>query len=168
MITPSYVQTMAKYNAWQNQNLIAAASILSDEDRRQDRSAFFGSIFGTFNHILWADMLWMARFQNAEQPTDLPIDQSSKTSCDWPSFLTARAMMDEHINAWAQNLTDQDLEGSLTWRSGVSRQDMTRPLNLLVMHLFNHQTHHRGQIHTMLCQAGAKPGATDLPWMDLS
>ena len=61
MITPGYVQRMARYNRWQNENLYGAADELSDEARRMDRSSFFKSIHATLSHILWADQIWMSR-----------------------------------------------------------------------------------------------------------
>ena len=62
MIDPAYVQRMARYNRWQNANLYGVADTLSDEERRRERGAFFGSIHKTLSHLLWADQIWMSRF----------------------------------------------------------------------------------------------------------
>ena len=70
--------------------------------------------------------------------------------------------MDDTIDAWAARVTDDDLASDLNWHAVVLKRDMSKPLSLLVTHLFNHQTHHRGQVHAMLTSAGAKPDDTDL------
>ena len=76
--------------------------------------------------------------------------------------------MDDEIGAWAAQVDDAQLAGPLTWFSGVAQRDMTRPRWLCVMQMFNHQTHHRGQVTTLLKQAGIDPGPTDLPWAPLA
>jgi uncharacterized damage-inducible protein DinB len=68
MISPAYVVTLAAYNRWQNENLFDAAQTLADVERRRDRGAFFGSIHGTLNHILWADEFWMGRLVGRPHP----------------------------------------------------------------------------------------------------
>jgi uncharacterized damage-inducible protein DinB len=78
MISVQYVQTMARYGAWQNENLASAADKPPDSATREDRGAFFGSIFGTLNHLLWADRIWMSRFAEVEPP----LMKSSATSID--------------------------------------------------------------------------------------
>ena len=62
MIDTAYVQRMARYNRWQNRNLYGVADTLSDDERRRERGAFFGSIHKTLSHLLWADRIWMSRF----------------------------------------------------------------------------------------------------------
>jgi uncharacterized damage-inducible protein DinB len=164
MITPEFARTMAAYNSWQNRSLYAAAAGLDDAARRQDRGAFFGSIHGTLSHLLWADQRWMHRFAGWE---DLPvaIEDSAAWQPDFDRLHAARGEADAGIAAWAQALDAGWLAGDLTWFSGVSRREMRKPRALLVAHMFNHQTHHRGQVHAMLTAAGARPEPTDLPWM---
>lgn len=161
MVTPAYTVTMARYNAWQNDSLIAAAKTLTDEQRREDRSAFFGSIHETFSHLLWADKIWMSRFAGLEPPTGGIVD-STGLFPNWDGFVVERQRFDQVIADWAQTLDPRWLEGELTWWSGAANREVGRPKALLVTHFFNHQTHHRGQIHAMLTAAGAKPGDTDL------
>jgi uncharacterized damage-inducible protein DinB len=164
MITPAFAQAMAAYNAWQNRSLYGAAAALPDEARRQDRGAFFKSIHGTLNHILWGDRIWMSRFDNWPKP-EVPIGESPRMIDDFAALRTARVEADAKLADWAARLDQAALEGDLTWYSGISQVERTKPRALLVTHMFNHQTHHRGQVHAMLTAAGAKPEATDLPWM---
>ncbi len=161
MITVDFCQTMARYNAWQNKSLIAAADELSDGERRADRGAFFGSIEGTLNHVLWGDTIWMSRFDGWKKPkTGIP--DSPRFTADWLRYKAARGDADSRINSWARKLTDNDLVGQLAWYSGAVGANVQKPLALCVQHFFNHQTHHRGQVHALLTAAGAKPDDTDL------
>lgn len=165
MIGAEYARTMARYNAWQNGSLIAAADSLDDAARRLDRGAFFSSIFLTFNHLLWGDRMWLSRFTDSAPPPGRGIEGSLNITPDWETFKAARAETDAVIADWVGSLTDADLAGDLSWYSGAAGRDMTQPINLLVMQFFNHQTHHRGQIHAMLTAAGVRPDDTDLPFM---
>jgi uncharacterized damage-inducible protein DinB len=165
MIDPAYCQMMARYNRWQNQNLIAAADTLSDAARRQQRGAFFGSIFATLNHLLWADTIWLHRFSGSEKPQQPNIPGSVTEAADWQSYCERRAAKTGDFIAWADGVTQARLDGDLVWYSGASKKDMVRPLGMMAVHVFNHQTHQRGQIHAMLTAAGAKPDDTDLMLM---
>jgi uncharacterized damage-inducible protein DinB len=164
MITPAYVRAMALYNRWQNQNLYGAADTLTDAQRKEHRGAFFGSIHGTLNHLLWADQIWMSRFAGTPRPTAAGIPQSPYMIERWDDLKLERAAFDEVIAAWAEKLNAAWLQGDLTWFSGATGREVTKPKALLVTHLFNHQTHHRGQVHCLLTQCGVKPGVTDLPF----
>ncbi|MEM1237748.1 MAG: DinB family protein [Pseudomonadota bacterium] len=155
---------MARYNAWQNGSLVAAAGTLSDAARWLDRGAFFGSIARTFNHLYWDDALWLARFQGDERPEDhVPV--SLDHPAEWPEFKALRFARDAEITAWAAGLSDADLQGDLHFYPGGGAMRVSKPRALCAMHLFNHQTHHRGQIHAMLTAAGAEPEPTDLPML---
>lgn len=166
MIDPAYVAVMARYSAWQNENLYGAAASLSDEARRQDRGAFFGSIHGTFCHLLWADRMWLSRFAGTPKPP-VPGSESSRMIEAWEELVAERQVTDVLIGDWAAGLSPDWLAGDLTWVSGISRRELTKPKAQLVMHFFNHQTHHRGQVHAMLTAADVKPGDTDLMLVDL-
>lgn len=161
MISPAYCRTMARYNRWQNENLLTAAEALDDAARRQDRGAFFGSIAGTLSHLLWGDLIWMSRFDGGDKPTT-GIPGSAALFPDWAPFRVTREAMDGRIIGWADALTDDGLSGDLFWYSGVLQGDVRKPMALCITHFFNHQTHHRGQVHAMLTAAGARPGDTDL------
>lgn len=164
-ITPEYALTMARYNHWQNQNLLTAASTLSDAERAADRGAFFGSILKTFSHLFWADQIWFNRFSPAFTAPEGGIPTSTDLIDDWEAYCTARGSLDLDILAWAKALDPAWLEGDLSWYSGAAQRDITKPRAALVMQVFNHQTHHRGQIHAMLTAAGARPSDTDIPFM---
>ncbi len=161
MIDREHIRLMSRYNRWQNRNVYTAAETLTDEARKDDRGAFFGSIHGTLNHILWADRVWMNRFDGWDRPT---VAQSASGSMieDFAVLAAERAADDERIIQWAEALPDGDLRGPLTFFSGALQSDVCMPYWTCVTHFFNHQTHHRGQAHAMLTAAGARPHDTDL------
>jgi uncharacterized damage-inducible protein DinB len=160
-MTPEFCHTMARYNAWQNVNLYGAAAALSDEDRRKDLGAFFGSIHATLAHLLWGDTMWMSRFDGWEKPAGA-IRDSVHVEPDWDRLCARREEADARILDWARRVEPEWLASEATWYSGALGRKMTRPAGLCVAHFFNHQTHHRGQVHAMLTAAGARPGDTDL------
>ena len=161
MITPSYARTMAAYNAEMNRRIYAAAARLGDTARREQRGAFWGSIHATLNHLLWADETWMSRF--ADWPKPLALLRDSAALLDsFADMQRRRTDFDARILAWTESLTSESLAGDLVWFSQAAQREMRRPRALLVMHFFNHQTHHRGQAHAMLTAAGEQTGDTDL------
>ena len=164
MIDPAYVQRMARYNRWQNQNLYGVADMLPDDERRRERGAFFGSIHKTLSHLLWGDQIWMSRFAGTARPQGGIPDLVSFYP-DWGGLKRERAAFDETMIAWADRLDAAWLKDDLTYYSGAMKRDFTKPRWQLVTHFFNHQTHHRGQVHCMLTQAGGRPHDTDLPAM---
>lgn len=161
MISTAYCRHMAEYNRWQNASLIAAADPLSPETRWQDRGAFFNSIAATFNHLLWADALMLERLKGNARPQE-QITHSLVEPSDWSEFKTLRLQRDAEITLWARPLSEADLEGSTAWYPPDGTPRIEMKTSLCVLQLFNHQTHHRGQIHAMLTAAGARPGPTDL------
>lgn len=163
MITPEWCRTMARYNAWQNQSAFLAANGLSDEARQADRGAFFGSVAGTLSHVFWGDLIWIGRFDGGPGP-EADLDHSAG-AYDWPTLMTERPVLDARIAAWAWMIAPEELDGEVSWFSGAAGRQMTMPTSVCVMQMFNHQTHHRGQVHAMLTAMGARPDATDLPFM---
>ncbi len=161
MISVEHVRTMARYNEWQNRSIYGAAASLPDAERRRDRGAFFGSIHGTLSHLLWGDRMWMSRFLGNER-REATIKESASLFPDWDVLARERVAFDQSLIAWADALDPAWLYGNLVWFSGASQARREKPLWFLVTHFFNHQTHHRGQVHAMLTQAGAKPDDTDL------
>jgi len=161
MITPAFVRAMARYNGWMNRKAYAAAAELPEEERTRDRGAVFGSIHRTLDHILFGDRAWLGRFAGRD------YDISSKDGhlyADFADLLAARREMDDDILAFAAAVTNDWLASDMTWTSGMDGITRTRPAWALLVHMFNHQTHHRGQVTAMLHAAGKDVGSTDLPW----
>ena len=164
MIDRAYVQRMARYNRWQNENLYGIADRLSVGERQRERGAFFGSIQKTLNHLLWGDQIWMCRFTDMPKPEG-GIPESVALYADWERLKTERAAFDRKILDWASTVQPDWLAADHTYFSGAIGREVTKPRWVLVTHMFNHQTHHRGQVHCMLTQAGGRPSDTDLPFM---
>ncbi|WP_424975274.1 DinB family protein [Dinoroseobacter sp. S124A] len=165
MITPDYARLMARYDRWQNGALIAAADRLDDAARWQDRGAFFRSIAETLNHILWDHRVWLARQQGDTDAARALNQRHPYTDGprDWATYKDARAALDDGIRSWVSGLTATDIARDVTWQRGPETVETPFALNLI--HMFNHATHHRGQVHAMLTAAGVDPGATDLPML---
>jgi uncharacterized damage-inducible protein DinB len=164
MIDRAYVQRMARYNRWQNENLYGVADLLSDDERRRERGAFFGSIHKTLSHILWGDQIWMSRLADMPRPK-AGIPESVALFPDWAELKSKRVAFDQTMIDWADVIDPAWLSADQTYYSSATKREWTRPRWMLVTHMFNHQTHHRGQVHCMLTQAGGKPADTDLPVM---
>lgn len=162
MIDPTLYRTFARYNAWMNNKLYRACGDIDDGERKRDRGAFFGSIHSTLNHLLFGDRMWMKRFTGRPYETR-PVGQDLFD--DYSALRQAREEMDHDILDWTEGLTAEWLAGDITWTSGIDGRARSRPCWLLVSHMFNHQTHHRGQVTTLLSQSGIDIGVTDLPWM---
>jgi uncharacterized damage-inducible protein DinB len=161
MVTPDWVRMMATYNAAMNRRIYDAAGQLDDAARKLDRGAFFGSIHATLNHLLWGDRMWMARFAGWEKPAQT-MQEGIATHATFPALTAARAETDAKIADWADRVGPEWLAGELTWFSGAVQREVKKPRGMLVTHMFNHQTHHRGQVHAMLTAAGVRPADTDL------
>lgn len=167
VISVQHAQLMARYNRWMNEKIYAACEQLSDAERKAERGAFFKSIHTTLNHILWGDGTWLGRFvQGTPLEKDYPkAPIGTDIHADWPALKSARIAMDADITAWAAALDPAWLTRDFSWYSGLTKSTRTKPAWLLVTHLFNHQTHHRGQLTTLLSQCGIDPGETDLMLM---
>lgn len=164
MMSLEWVGALARYNRWMNDKLYAAAATLSDETRRRDLGAFFRSIHGTLNHLLIADRVWLGRVTGVTVPSGFmgpgirSLDQELYS--DFDELRRERARTDDELSAWVAGLTEERLAGPLVFvRRG---QQQEAPLWWVAAQVFNHQTHHRGQITTLLTQQGVDPGVTDL------
>jgi uncharacterized damage-inducible protein DinB len=164
MIAPAYAQTMAAYNAEMNRRVYDAAARLPGAERRADRGLFWRSIHGTLNHVMWGDLMSLKRFGVGEGSAT-PIDESDRLHEDFDELRAARKALDAEIVGWAARLAPEDLGGDLPWRSVSMDRQMVTPRAILVMQFFNHQTHHRGQVHALLTRAGEAIGPTDLPFV---
>ncbi len=165
MINQEYVIQMSRYNAWQNSQLNGVVQLMGEDDLVAERGAFFGSIFATLNHILWGDTLWMNRWYSAVQAPKGGSAVHKTFSPNIGAWGEARVHLDGQIRTWAQNLSDKDLRGDLEWTSDSLGTTITQPLGLCVVHMFNHQIHHRGQISQMLSAAGMTTPVSDLVFM---
>jgi len=163
-------KVLARYNRWMNEQLYALAGELTDEQRKRDLGAFFRSIHGTFNHLLLTDRAWLARFtgdralatvtaSNGERIALRSLDQ--ELFADFTELRRVREETDSFIETWVGTLTPDQLAAMLAYRDSKGRP-YEHPLWWAVSHFFNHQTHHRGQVTTLLSQLGRDPGVTDL------
>lgn len=164
MITPEYAHLLARYNRWMNQKVYVASEQLSDAERKTDRGAFFKSIHSTLNHLVWGDSMWLGRFTK-----DTSLERTMPTTpagvdihADWDALQAARYALDADLLMWAASLDAQWLAQDFSWYSGLSKSTRSLPAAHLVAHMFNHQTHHRGQVTTLLSQQGIDVGSTDL------
>ena len=161
---------LAEYNRWMNDKLYDAAATQPHADLVADRGAFFKSILGTLNHLLVADTIWLKRFAGHPsapavleqlQDTPMPTALDVISYADLASLRQRRQWLDQIILTWATGVSDDDLDSVLDYRN-TRGTAFRRPLGGLVLHFFNHQTHHRGQVTTLLSQAGVDVGVTDL------
>ena len=155
----SHFQVMARYNNWANLRLYDAAAKLPDDLYRKDIGLFFRSLHGTLNHLVTTDRIWMHRLDGrGTSPARLDAIQHE----DFAALREARQREDERIVGFVEALAESDIEAIRDYKTtkGVAQRD---PLRQILTHLFNHQTHHRGQAHTALSQlTGAEPPAIDL------
>jgi uncharacterized damage-inducible protein DinB len=154
----THFQMLAQYNTRANCKLYDACAELDDAERQQMRKAFFKSIHGTLNHILVSDRIWLDRFAGKEVPStglDTILD------ADFARLREARAGKDADIEAFAANLTAEFLTKTIRYQNHQGNI-YTDPVPLLVAHFFNHQTHHRGQVHDMLSQTAIVPPSLDM------
>jgi uncharacterized damage-inducible protein DinB len=157
----SYYETMAEYNQWMNQKLYAICAEIPDEKRKENLGAFFKSIHGILEHILYGDRAWMGRFTG--QPFAGKLGQELYSNFD--ELRQQRELLDRQIIAWSKTLSPEWLNQTFEYTSNVDGKTYVLPTWVLVTHMFNHQTHHRGQLTTLLSQLGYDPGITDLPWL---
>ncbi len=163
---------LAAYNTWMNERIYTMCSEIDDDERKLDRGAFFGSIHGTLDHLVLADTHWLARFTedpDACLPRDSdgnPIQFSGLDAWlyqDFAELRRQRKQTDAEIEKYVAGLKGETLNSVLSYetrRSGT----LEHPLWWALTHFFNHQTHHRGQLTTLLSQLGRDPGVTDLIW----
>lgn len=166
----NHLRLMAQYNQWMNQSLYTVTAKLSEAKLQEDKQAFFGSIFGTLNHILVADIIWLKRF--AKHPAHhsslepIRLIESPKAlnqifAISFEQLQQQRLKLDEIIINWCDELTEKDLNYPLQYNR-MNGEPNIKVLDSLMVHFFNHQTHHRGQLTTLLSQEGLDIGVTDL------
>jgi uncharacterized damage-inducible protein DinB len=161
---------MAEYNHWMNKKIFDACESLTPENITEDRGAFFGSILGTLNHLVIGDTLWLQRFSGTflsyreldpvaalPQPTALNAIVCTQLS----ELKIQRDLLDHIFVSFAEAVNEDDLLSPVTY-TNIKGETFTRLFFSLLLHVFNHQTHHRGQVTTLLSQFGADIGVTDL------
>ena len=158
MLKPTFA-AFARYNAWANRLIYDAAAELSDRDYRADRGAFFRSVHGTLNHLLVADRVWMQRFTGeGEAPSRLDAILHD----DLADLRRAREAEDARIVAYVDGLDEAKLAGTISYRRVSTPEPFEQALAPALSHFFNHQTHHRGQVHALLTGLAGKAPEMDL------
>jgi len=169
MLVESYV-VFARYNAWMNDKIYTLAAELTDEERKRDLRAFFRSVHGTLNHLLLGDRAWLTRFTgeterfasyDGERKPIAVRSLAQELYADFEQLWRERRRTDADIAGWVETLDEAALSRTLSYKtsSGVA---CSHPTWWAISHFFNHQTHHRGQVTTLLKQLGKDPGVTDL------
>ena len=154
----AYFRQMARYNAWANGRIYAAAAELSDAERKAKRPSFFGSIHATMNHIMVGDRVWLSRL--ADGPHGIAsLDQ--ELYADFEGLRAARVTEDERLIAIVDRYEEADLAGKLRYRN-MAGEEKSLPMAQVLGHLFNHQTHHRGQIHGLFSATSVAPPSLDM------
>ncbi|MCV2883678.1 DinB family protein [Aestuariibacter sp. AA17] len=166
-----HCRKLAEYNEWMNENVYDAASQLSRSALNANRGAFFGSVLGTLNHILVGDIIWLKRF-HAQMPQfaslapmqalQQPVSLDQILHNDIKSARQVRQQLDKLMLTFTHELTDEALVTTSIKYQSMKGQSHQKPLSYLLLHVFYHQTHHRGQASTLLSQMGVDIGVTDL------
>ncbi|MDX1692494.1 MAG: DinB family protein [Ketobacteraceae bacterium] len=162
--------TYAKYNQWMNRSIYTTCKALGQDAIEKDQGAFFGSILRTLNHLLIADIFWLTRCSgdaslaavyDAEGNAIRIRALDQLVYADIEELGAARAALDDKIIGFVESLPEDALKTDIQYRTSQG-QTLANPLDVIMLHWFNHQTHHRGQITTLLTQQGAEVGLTDL------
>jgi uncharacterized damage-inducible protein DinB len=153
-----HVRMLARYNRIANERLYAVCAQLGETEYRRRREGSFGSIHGLLNHILLGDRIWMSRFQGGGSTTPLLHSVLFETFAELRS---ARIEEDRSIQVFFETIDPMFLKTPLRYKNSQGN-DYTDPAEVAVLHFFNHQTHHRGQVHVMISQTGIKPPSLDL------
>ncbi|MDP1772507.1 MAG: DinB family protein [Methylobacter sp.] len=165
-----HLRLLSRYNQWMNDKLYNTAAQLPADELARNRGAFFGSLLGTLNHIIVADIIWLQRF--SEHPSQHPaLDQirampkpqalAQTLLDDFTALSAERRNLDATIISWCEQLNTSDLNHKLAYRNMKGKASVKNFASLM-LHFFNHQTHHRGQATTLLSQQGLDVGVTDL------
>jgi len=161
-----HLRLLSHYNQWMNDKLYNTAAQLPADELAKDRGAFFGSLQGTLNHIMVADIIWLQRF--SEHPAQHPaLDQiralpkPQTLPDDFTALSAERRDVDATIISWCEQLDASDLNHKLAYHN-MKGEPAIKNFASLMLHFFNHQTHHRGQATTLLSQQGLDVGVTDL------
>jgi uncharacterized damage-inducible protein DinB len=159
-MTPAdHYRMFGHYNAWANRQLYQAAARLTSEQYRADRGAFFKSVHGTLNHLLATDRIWMQRFTGEG---DAPDRLDAILFERFEELRAAREAEDRRIVDFVERLDDRSIAGTVRYRRVSSPEQFEQQLAPALAHWFNHQTHHRGQVHALLTGLVGEAPALDL------
>lgn len=162
---------MSAYNQSVNEQLITCCAALTIKQLNQDSKSFFPSIIAYWNHILFGDLILLSRLaQNnvgnlsREHLSTFPQPKSPRDIyCnDFSEVIILRRKVDSLIQWYCDNLTEEECEQFISYRT-TEGQSLTKAVADITQHLFNHQTHHRGQLTCVLSQLGVDYGCMDLP-----
>ena len=160
-MTAAHFRMLARFNTWANTRVYVACAGLDDAEYHRDRGAFFGSIHGTLNHLLLSDRLWLSRLRGTGPPDGVTrLDQVLYGTLK--RLREARVETDLEMVAYAEALLDKDLAMLVGFHT-LDGTAIEMRHDRILMSIFNHHTHHRGQVHNMLSQAGAVPPQLDIP-----
>ena len=159
MTTIGNFQLLTNFNAWTNTKIISSCKKLDDAEYKKDRKAFFSSIHDTLNHLLVVDRAYISRIEGKEHGLK-GLDQILFESL--LQLEEARIKEDKRLVDLVNSLSEESIHKEITYK-GFETGNTTYTINILLITLFNHQTHHRGQIHNMLSQAGIEPPQIDIP-----
>ena len=159
-MTPlAHYRMFGHYNAWANSRLYDAAAGLSAEQYRADRGAFFKSVHGTLNHLLTTDRIWMHRFTGEG---DAPSRLDTILFENFDKLRAAREAEDRRIVSFVDGLDEGRIAGTIRYRRVSSPEQFEQQLAPALAHWFNHQTHHRGQVHALLTGLAGQAPELDL------
>ncbi len=156
------IALMARFNAWANDRLYGCVAGISDQAYRQDRKAYFGSIHNTLNHLLVVDRLWTHRIEGRDHGIK-SLDQILYD--DFESLRAARKTEDAALGDLVDGLSEEELRSSVTYGRIIGDGKHTTRRDHILITLYNHQTHHRGQVHAMLTQQGIDPPPLDVIYL---
>ena len=156
-----HFEMMAAYNQWANERIYAAATEHEQDALERNVGAYFKSMIGTLNHILVADRIWMRRFTGEG---DAPMKLDAILHSPLPALTIAREAEDRRIVEWISSLDEEAFAGRFTYVTVTDVRTVSQRLAPALSHLFNHQTHHRGQAHTIISLLGSEPPALDLAY----
>ena len=151
----------AAYNRWANERIFAAAAVLTDEEFERDTGIFFKSVMATLNHILVADRIWLKRFTGQG---DAPSALDTILHRDYARLWAAREAEDARFINWISDLSERALGGRFTYMTVTDMRTVSQRLAPSLAHVFNHQTHHRGQTHGALTMLGQPSISLDLAY----
>jgi len=161
MITLDYVTEMAAYSRWQNDNVYRICGDIGQEERQRDRGLFFGSIHGTLDHICKINRTILTFIDGVMPERSSPHEV---VWSDWEDLKATRQMQDDILTEASSNWTEAWLAENIVVQNPRLDDPPTVPRWVMVVQLFNHQTHHRSQVTSALHAMGIDYGTTDMPW----